>query len=487
MRLQSPAEDQELLASDTNQLLVDLTNSLSQEQQVIFLLNKWTADEEYIATRIVSIRKLQKHLQKTPWYQRPRLWWQYQQQLNALVNHIDYYRLILAQQTIRGHSTEATPNLSFSLWARLFKHPWKRATLSFLVLPDQVFVVRNWRFRLDFAIAPLTRVELRSLVKQWYEQLESSHLSRGISLNPDEEAPQDSELPPVADIIAQTLAEKLNLSNILNLPRHIHCLTIIPDDVLHIFPLSTFRHKEKYLIETFALNIAYDASALLHSTLPSTASSTEPLLVGVSQSGPLFAALPGVCQEIESISTDMARYRLSPRTMMDTDVTKEALLANLPSAKLLHIACHGIFQHNRPDQSGLVLDPKSDPPEVLSLREISGLDLTGLRHVTLSACSSADHLVLPGRWVVSLPETLCRSGAESILGNLWEVYDEFAIAFMKQFYSYLKSLPRDEALRQTQLDCLHLKLPGYRRPIISDQKYWAGFSIYGYAGLLKLA
>ncbi|MBE7384988.1 MAG: CHAT domain-containing protein [Leptolyngbya sp. SIO1E4] len=491
MRMQSSSQDQELLAAETTQLLEDLTDSLSPEQQVIFLLNKWTADEEYIATQIVRLRKLQQRLQQAPFHQRPRVWWQLLQRLNALVNHIDAYRGILAKRTLQADTVAAVSQPSRSLWARLFKHPWRRATLSFLVLPDQVFVVRNWRFWLDFSIVPLTRLELRNLVKQWYEPLETTRNSRGISLQPELDETEETKLSEKSEGTAQILAEKLNLSTLLRLPKSIRRLTIVPDDVLHIFPFAAVQHQDHYLVESYALSIAYETS---NSGSPLSApqsaaprSATQSLLVGVSQGSAQFAALPGVRQEIDSICRWLAQQKMVPTVMVDAEVEKTRLLTALPSTSLLHIACHGIFQHNRVDQSGLVLNPQSTPPEVLSLREIANVDLAGLRHVTLSACSSADHLVLPGRWVISLPEALWRSGAQSILGSLWQVYDQLAIAFMQQFYTYLQTLPRDEALRQTQLDCLHQRLPGNEGMNTRDLKYWAGFNLYGDYGLQPLA
>ena len=96
------------------------------------------------------------------------------------------------------------------------------------------------------------------------------------------------------------------------------------------------------------------------------------------------------------------------------------------------------------------------------------MDLTQLCHATLSSCWSADHFILPRRWVISLSETLWRSGTQSILSCLWEVKDEFAVSFMNRFYKYLylHKFPRDEALRHTQLDCLRNCL---YEPIIEDK------------------
>jgi CHAT domain-containing protein len=81
--------------------------------------------------------------------------------------------------------------------------------------------------------------------------------------------------------------------------------------------------------------------------------------------------------------------------------------------------------------------------------------------------------------VISLPETLWRSGAQSILGCLWEVYDEFAVAFMQEFYQQLTQHQRDKALQLTQIKCINGKLSGSGTTHPDNPIYWAGFSLYG--------
>jgi tetratricopeptide (TPR) repeat protein len=477
IRLHSPSHDQERLADETNQLLETLTQSLSAKDQVIFLLNKWTADEEYIATQIVRLRLLQKQARQAPLHQRLHLGWRLLRQLNALINHVDHYRTALTNRVVQAE-LPSSPAAHLPLWKRLVQHPWGRATFSFLVLPDQVFVVRHWRFWLDFSVVPVTRLELRNLVTQWYTPSSSSHTERSLSPNPE----PDPDLAPVEsrEVITQTLAEKLNLSSLLRLPRYIRRLTIVPDDVLHIFPFAVFPYQEKYLIEAFALSLAYRTTDV-NSAVPSrpTKAKTRPLLVGVATGGNQLKALPGVHGEIALISKLLTQLSLHPHVMVDQAVNKQALIDRLASTSFLHIACHGIFEHQQAHQSGLVLNTQQTPLELLSLRDIAALDLTGIKHITLSACSSADHLVLPGRWVISLPEVLHRAGAESILGNLWEVYDQLAIAFMERFYTYLQNLPRDRALQRVQLDCLNQRLPNSTYLDLRDPKCWAGFSVYG--------
>jgi CHAT domain-containing protein len=125
--------------------------------------------------------------------------------------------------------------------------------------------------------------------------------------------------------------------------------------------------------------------------------------------------------------------------------------------------------------------------DVLTLRELSRLDLSDLRHITLSSCWLADHLSLPGRRVISLPEILWRAGAQSVLGCLWLVSDAAGGAFMTRFYGHLGGgAPRDEALRRTQLDFIHERVPECALTEINNPIYWAGFHLFGDADPLRV-
>jgi len=199
--------------------------------------------------------------------------------------------------------------------------------------------------------------------------------------------------------------------------------------------------------------------------------------VGVSQGGYNFSPIPGVIPELEKIEKWFKDRSIQSSTLLDNAAQKEIVIEKLKEAEFLHIACHGTSNIDRPDQSGLVLI--TNKLEILSIRELSELDLTRLRHATLSSCWSADPFISSGRWIISLPETLWRSGTQSILGCLWEVNDEVAVQFMTCFYHYLKKLPRDEALRQTQLKCLQDNLPNFEKRGLDNPIYWSGFNLYG--------
>ena len=214
-------------------------------------------------------------------------------------------------------------------------------------------------------------------------------------------------------------------------------------------------------------------------------------MVGVSRGVDNFPELPEVHTETRSVAALLASRGVKVRLLVNDDASCAAVLDGLREATLAHIACHGTFEPDRPDRSGLVLIPRPGHFERLTLRDLSGLELKYCRHVTLSSCWSADNFILPGRWIISLPETLWRSGAGSALGCLWPVDDEVAGPFMSRLYGQLADLPRDAALREAQLACLANKLGCTRgaghRPIDTRASfYWAGFNLYGEPGRLRL-
>lgn len=482
-RLQSSTSEREILVEQTNQLLRELTESLSSKDQAIYLLNKWTIDEEYLATKIERLEHLKKDIKNSFALLRP---WRYRlliQRIYGLLEDIDRHKDTLAKNTLKNKERAIKHSSTFSFIRYLLTYPRDRITLSFLVLPDRVLVICiGWLF-LDFQVISTTRLELRNLIQRWHQKIKGINGSRDICAKTDEDDYQSvmRDVKNESQKISFQLAELLNFSSLLKLlPKRIKAITIVPDDILHGFPFATLVHQEKYLVEQYALSIAYE-SIKEKAPAPSRSQTKKALLVGVSQGTNQISPLPGVKNEIEQVQSwfDKHLFSSSDLPLLDNAADKNTVLQELRKARLLHIACHGIFEYNRPDRSGLVLIPHPEKPEILSLRELSNLDLTGLHHATLSSCWSADHFILPGRWIISLPETLWRSGTQSILGCLWEVYDRVAVSFMTTFYHYLETYPRDEALRQTQLKCLQNLLPNCHGIDTTSPVFWAGFNLYG--------
>lgn len=97
-----------------------------------------------------------------------------------------------------------------------------------------------------------------------------------------------------------------------------------------------------------------------------------------------------------------------------------------------------------------------------------------------------DNFVLPGRRVVSLPETLMRAGAESVVGSLWPLADEVAFALMVRFYELMLAGGRAQALRQVQLEMIAGALEGCAIADQASPRHWAGITLFGDGGQLRL-
>jgi CHAT domain-containing protein len=344
--------------------------------------------------------------------------------------------------------------------------PGDRAVLSFLVLPEAVFVCSAVRGHLEVLLGQVSRHELRDLVARWIDEV---RLSGGAS---------------EADVAGEQLGAALRLDEMLDrLPEGVSRITIVPDDVLHAFPFAACRLRAGYLGERYALSVAFDRTTLPFSP---AAAGAPALVIAVSRGAspspryprgilPLFMTIP----EAERVADWFRRQSVSCDAVTDRAASLAEVKGRWRGAAFIHAACHGIFRPDRPDESGLVLIPEEDAPEILSLRELSELRCPHLRHVTLSNCWLADRLVLPGSGSIGLAEVLCRAGAGSVLACLWPVFDRAGAFFMERFYHHALDLPRDEATAAARCD-----LRQHANAAWSHPKMWAGFQLYGDPGPL---
>lgn len=487
-RLNHSVVERRALTEDIDALLAEMTGSLSGANQAIFQLNKWTVDEEYLADQLDQLVDMKKRLAESPWFRRPFRRWSLMKRLHELMERINRYKGVVSERTIKGSEVSIEVDTSpSSLWRRLLSLPRRHATISFLVLPDRVLVICARRLFLDFSVSSITRIQVRDLVRRWHELVSGVDSSRDL-------LPFIRDLFPLGPIedpdnerreIAERLAESLQITDLFkSLPRRVRALTIVPDDSLHGFPFAAIVHEGRYLAERYAISIAFEFND--RGVTITRSDRRDALTVGVSRGTSRISPLPGVPRELVQVERWLTRRALNICRLMNDSAKKAAVRDHLSRSALLHIACHGQFERNQPDKSGMILIPAPEQVDILNLRELSQMNLAGLQHATLSSCWLADNFILPGRWIISLPETLWRAGAQSILACMWPVDDRLAVAFMTCFYDYLDKLPRDEALQRTQLDCLHGKLSDCENIDTANPVYWAGFNLYGDPGPLKL-
>jgi CHAT domain-containing protein len=473
----------------TDDLLNEIADSLEGADRAIYLLNKWTVEEEKLKVEIDRLQELNERCYASSWLYRPFLKWRLFKQLDALLTSIDAKKDIDAHRILKEEEKEEKRKSNRFLPWHLLKPSFKKMTLSFLVLPDRVLITYRGWFRFGIRIIHMTRLKIRLEVQKWHRMMK--HLKEIRDIHDDDEPDRDIsttniiELENKAKETAEEIAKQLQIPGILKKLPEGSSLKIIPDDVLHGFPFAAIYYDGKYLVERYSLSIDFEQETGKNKTRGNKKS--KALLVGVSAPVMGNPPLGGVSKELEMIEDWYKKScREKPLTLSNHEANKKTVLQRLTQCKYFHIACHGTFKPDKPDQSGLLLVPAPNEMEMLSIRELSNLNLAGLEHSTLSSCWSADNFIAPGRIIISLPETLRRAGAKSILGSLWPLHDSFAIAFMKRFYDYLEKYPRDKALQKTQLDCINKKLSVNGKIKPEKPSHWAAFNLYGSAKRLPI-
>lgn len=495
IRLNRPEEEIRKLTEQTQELLNKMSDQMLSRDQTLFLLNKWSTEEEFIAGQVNQLTMLQEQLAALPFHSRWRKRLQLMSHIDALCLHLENYKRKQAQRVVKASEAVPYAKTPQSFWRRLWNHSPRRCSIQYLVLPDRVLIIRRGWLSLDFGVSAVTRLHLRQLIRRWHALvvLRIGRASLGRNLVAPKPAgvrnlSQNNELiAKQCEQVADELAEILQLPRLMKgLPRRVKALSFLPDDVLHGLPFAALRCDGQYLIEKFAVGTSVEREG---ESPPKNPDDKHALLVHVARGNTRegLSELPGTQRETKALGNLLAQKGFQVDTLDDDRATKRAVLFALPNSSLFHIACHGTFVRNRADLSGLILLPADNKRELLSFVDLSKLDLTGVQHATLSSCWSADNFILPGRWIISLPEALNRAGVGSVLASFWKVNDDFAVSFMTRFFEYLDKHPRDQALRRAQLDCLNGNLAGAGPGIVtSDPFYWANYTLHGEHKKLRL-
>jgi CHAT domain-containing protein len=119
-------------------------------------------------------------------------------------------------------------------------------------------------------------------------------------------------------------------------------------------------------------------------------------------------------------------------TCIGYEVTLQRVLAEAPRAGYIHFACHGRFDQNEPEKSGLALagEHLTVPHIIRKLR------LPHCRLATLSACETGvvDVVYLQDEFI-GLPAAFLQVGAIGVIATLWNVLDKATAALFPHFFS----------------------------------------------------
>jgi hypothetical protein len=230
-----------------------------------------------------------------------------------------------------------------------------------------------------------------------------------------------------------------------------------------------------------------------------------------------FGRLPSTRGEGERVAAV-----LGVRPWLGQDVLERRLKQSCRSPRILHLATHGFFLQNQPDdpegtspdfglaagpvpgggrpsgplpenpllRSGLALAgantwlnhgrlPAEAEDGLLTAEDVSGMDLLATELVVLSACETGLGEIHTGEGVFGLQRAFVLAGAKTLVMSLWSVPDAPTRELMEDFYQrILSGQPRAAALRDAQM-ALRARYP--------DPLYWGAFICQGDPGPLRSA
>jgi CHAT domain-containing protein len=332
------------------------------------------------------------------------------------------------------------------------------------------------------------QVDLKSLKTPLKKLVETSRRSLGVTgavikergaetINPPQPSPENQKkrLQQLHELLITPIAN--------HLPKNPSDRVIfIPHESLFLVPFPALKDaNNKYLIEKHTILTAPAIQVLDY-----TRKNTETLNIASLQPGDTLLVgnpimpitgippvqqrpLPGTEKEANKIAPI-----LNTQPLIGKQATKSAVLQKISTAKIIHLATHGLlygFGERIPGAIALAPDTPGVNEGLLKTTEIINLNLNA-DLVVLSACDTGGGEIT-GDGVVGLSRSLLTAGAESVIVSLWAVDDSSTSDLMVEFYSQLQQNPdKAKALRQAMLSTIK-KHP---HPL-----HWAAFTLIGNA------
>ena len=251
-------------------------------------------------------------------------------------------------------------------------------------------------------------------------------------------------------------------------------LIIAPFGALHQLPMGAAQNRDTkaYLSQAYTLTGTPTLAALRVSLDEARKANwqfsqpKQPLHVA-------HAGQQGMTNLLEKVSDSEAQMaKMFPKVvklLSSQDANLAAVAEHASGRDLIHFYCHGIFEPDNPNQSGLLLHDGF----LTVQRIITDLDLSQTNLTALAACESGRVDVGQGEELVGLIQALLTSGSKAVVATLWKVNEPATQAFFQHFYCAIKAghSPAEalshatQAIRQTE---------DWEHPY-----FWAAFQISG--------
>lgn len=191
--------------------------------------------------------------------------------------------------------------------------------------------------------------------------------------------------------------------------------------------------------------------------------------------------LEGVLDEKESVIEILRHYTTVEQIEQPS---AEAVIHKVEECNIAHFACHGRTSHVDPSSSGLILQRKdesgSSVQDVLTVHNLSEINLQHARLAYLSACSTAENkAVRLADEAIHVVSGFQVAGFPHVIGCLWPSVDRVCVEIARGFYA---SLVKEGVLR-LESGCiaaaLHTSVMEVRAKDWKQPLNWAQFVHYG--------
>ena len=309
--------------------------------------------------------------------------------------------------------------------------------------------------------------------------IESATLSTRIRVVRELTARQ--ETPPGLQSALEALHESLlgtvRESGVL---ANVHTLLIVPQGELEYVPFAALRERAsgRFLVEDFSVLHLPSAAALPVLAGRPEARTTEDIV---------FAPFPAELPATDAEARAFVRSLPGSAGRSGRHATEPAVRTALQSARIVHLATHGVLNARNPlfsrlelsrDGAGSADDGRLEVHEVNRLRLATAL-------VFLSGCetglgargATGFHR---GEDYATLTRAFLNAGARNVIATLWRVEDRGAGEFAARFYQELVV----EGSVDRGLAALALVLARTQRRMLRDRQwaapfFWAGFRLTG--------
>jgi len=334
------------------------------------------------------------------------------------------------------------------------------------------------------------QVDLKSLKTPLAELVTNSRKSLGVRgrgivvVSPAESAVQDknsaNQLQQLHQILIEPIAQFLPTdpnSRVL----------FIPQSSLFLVPFAALKDEQgKYLIEKHTiltapaiqvLELTHQQRQRVGAIHKSPLQGKDALVVG----NPTMPSLPDATGKLQQLSSlpgaeteakSIAKL-LQTQPIIGASATKAAILPQLKTARIAHLATHGLLDDFKLSgvPGAIALAPSGNDNGLLTASEIFDLKLNA-ELVVLSACDTGRGDI-KGDGVVGLSRSLISAGVSSIIVSLWAVPDAPTASLMTEFYRQIQQNPnKATALRNAMLTTMK------QHPNPRD---WAAFTLIGEA------